>query len=291
VAVILYSALVLGGLGALLSVVLLVAARRFAVYEDPLINAVEDALPGANCGGCGFAGCRAFAESIVRTRDADAFCPVGGRETAERIAGMLGMEVSGKEPPVAVVMCVGSLDGASFVGRYDGVMDCRAAAIIDGGERVCPYGCLGLGTCRAACQYDAISIIEGVARVDPEKCTGCGSCVKACPRGIIRMVPRGSRVYVACSSHDVGKLIRGYCRFGCIGCRLCVKTCEHNAVQFSDNLARVDPDKCTRCGQCIAVCKPKTIQGADLSPEALEASKKPPRKRKPAKPATREANP
>lgn len=267
---VLYPTLVLGGLGALLSLVLLVAARKFAVYEDPLIGAVEGALPNANCGACGQAGCHAFADALVRTRDESMFCPPGGSDTAQKIAELLGMKASDKVAPVAVVMCKGNREAASFVGRYAGIEDCRAAALIDGGTKVCPYGCFGLGSCADACDYDAIDIVDGIALVNEEKCVGCGACVKACPRSIIRMAPRETRVFVACASHDGGKAVRAYCKVGCIGCKKCVKACGDDAMQFDSFLARVDHEKCTECGACIGACPRNIIFGIRLSDDAMK---------------------
>ncbi len=266
---VLYPALFLGGLGAVLSFILLLAARKFAVYEDPLVAAVLDALPNANCGACGYPGCRQFALEYVKSRDTNMFCPPGGREVAVKVAGLLGLEASPGEAPVAMVLCLGSRDKTKQIGRYEGLDDCRAAALIDGGTKVCPYGCLGYASCERACDYGAICMEDGLARVDGEKCVGCGACVAACPRGIIRMGPRGTRVWVACSSHDTGKAVRGYCEVGCIGCKRCVKVCPDDAMQFDDFLARVDHEKCTACGACIAACPRDTIVGVGLTAEAL----------------------
>lgn len=265
---ILYPVLVLGGLGGALAVLLLVAARRFAVHEDPLVAAVEGALPGANCGGCGKAGCHAFAEALVATRDTRLYCPPGGSETAARAAELLGIEVSARDPQVAVVMCRGDHAASSTVGRYAGLPDCRAASLVDGGEKACSYGCLGLGSCVTACQFGAIRIENGIAVVDPGRCTACGLCIPACPRGIIRMAPTPTRVFVGCVSHDVGKTVRAVCTLGCIGCKRCVKACEYGAIQFDANLARVDDDRCTKCGACIAACPRNVIFDVGLSPEA-----------------------
>ena len=265
---VLFPTLVLGGLGTALSVILLVAARKFAVYEDPLIAAVEDALPKANCGACGQAGCHAFADTLVKTRDTSLFCPPGGSETAVKVAALLGMEASTAEVPLAIVMCRGNAEAASFVGRYDGIDSCRAATLVDGPTKLCPYGCVGLGSCVAACDYDAIHIVDGIALVEDADCVGCGACVKACPKGLIRMGPRATRVVVGCVSHDMGKAVRGYCEVGCIGCKRCVKACKFDAMQFDDNLARVDHEKCTECGACIAACGRDIIFGVHLSEEA-----------------------
>lgn len=283
---VLVPAVVLGGLGALLSLVLLVAARRFAVWEDPLVKAVEAALPGVNCGACGFAGCHDFAVKIVGTRDDRMFCPPGGRAASAKVGGLLGMAVEGKDPPVAVVMCRGARGVASFAGEYDGLEDCRAAALVEGGRKACPYGCVGLGACVRACAWEAIAIRDGISEVLPETCVGCGACVKACPRGIIRMAPRAERVWVGCVSHDPGKLVRGYCRVGCIGCKRCVKSCAHDAVQFDNNLARIDHDKCTLCGACVATCPQKVIFDHGLGPDAAARAHPPPKAAGSAEPAT-----
>lgn len=277
---VLYPALVLGVLGAVLSFVLLVAARKFAVWEDPLVAAVESALPNANCGACGFAGCHDYAVNLVKTRSETMFCPPGGKGTAEKTAGLLGIAASGKETPVAEVMCRGTAGVATCSGAYEGLSDCRAAQLVDGGTKNCPYGCVGLGSCVKACGYGAIEIRDGIAVVLPEKCIGDGACVKACPRGIIRMVPRSARVWVGCVSHDFGKTVKNYCSVGCIGCKRCLKACKFDAIQFDGNLSRVDHDKCTLCGACVAVCPQKIILDLNLSPEARATAHPPPKEKK-----------
>jgi electron transport complex protein RnfB len=282
---VLIPAAVMGGLGTLLAVILLLAARRFAVYEDPLVAAVEAALPNANCGACGFAGCHDFAAKLVDTRDERMFCPPGGKDTAAKVGSLLGLAVEGREPPVAVVLCRGARGVANFAGEYEGLSDCRAAALVEGATKVCPYGCVGLGSCVKACAYDAIVIRDGIAQVIPEKCIGDGSCVKACPRGIIRMAPRAERVFVACVSHDAGAAVRKYCKVGCIGCKRCVKACTFDAMQFDHNLARVDHDKCTECGACVGTCPQHVIGDVGLTGEAHAKAHPPPKAQPAATPA------
>jgi Na+-translocating ferredoxin:NAD+ oxidoreductase subunit B len=282
---------VLGGLGALLSLILLVAARKFAVYEDPLVAAVEGALPNANCGGCGCAGCHDFAVKVVTTRDEKLFCPPGGKATSRKVGTLLGMTVEGKDPPVAVVMCRGGRGVATFAGEYGGLEDCKAAALIDGGTKACPYGCVGLGSCVRACSYGAITLQDGIAVVDAKKCIGDGACVKACPRGIIRMAPGPARVWVGCVSHDPGKTVRAVCAIGCIGCKACVKACKFDAMQFDNNLARVDHEKCTLCGACVAACTRHVIFDAGLSAEQLAAAHPPPKPKPEKKEAAATATP
>ncbi|HQL49289.1 MAG TPA: RnfABCDGE type electron transport complex subunit B, partial [Holophaga sp.] len=180
VRLILLTILVLGGVALLAGVVLYLAAKKFAVFEDPLIGEVESLLPGANCGGCGFAGCHAFAEKVAETKDPELFCPVGGPSLAARIAGALGQEALATQRNVARVLCNGG-GNAVTSGIYQGIPSCAAVAIAGTSTLVCPFGCLGLADCVRACPFDALHMVDGVARVDEEACTGCGKCVKACP--------------------------------------------------------------------------------------------------------------
>ncbi|OQA37260.1 MAG: Electron transport complex protein rnfB [Acidobacteria bacterium ADurb.Bin340] len=270
VRLILLTILVLGGVALLAGVVLYLAAKKFAVFEDPLIGEVESLLPGANCGGCGFAGCHAFAEKVAETKDPELFCPVGGPSLAARIAGALGQEALATQRNVARVLCNGG-GNAVTSGIYQGIPSCAAVAIAGTSTLVCPFGCLGLADCVRACPFDALHMVDGVARVDEEACTGCGKCVKACPRGLIEMAPHAQAVYVACKSTDPGAVVRKYCSVGCIGCKACERVCTFSAVSVDQGLASIQPDLCEACMKCVEACKPATIR-LTRAPEAKEAA-------------------
>jgi len=269
------AAVFLGALGAILATMLIAASRKFYVYEDPRITQVEDALPGANCGGCGFPGCAGFAKHVVESRDPDALCPPGGAEVRSSVAGILGMKAGAAEPGTAQVRCKGSDDKAKSLGTYVGIQDCTAADLVMGGHKICPYGCLGLGTCVRACQFGALSIVGGIAVVDEDRCTGCMKCVAECPRGIINMLDKGPRVVVDCHSQDKGALVKKYCQVGCFTCMICVKKCPKKAISLNDKRIEIDQDKCTGCGICIGVCPQNVINGyhgAGAQPPAEEAA-------------------
>ncbi len=248
----------MGGVALVAGIILYIAAKKFAVFEDPLIGEVEALLPGANCGGCGLAGCHAFAEKIVETKDLNTYCPVGGSAVASKIAAALGLEATFSEKMVARVYCSGGIRAVK-VGEYQGIQSCAAMAINNSSDLVCPYGCLGLADCVKACPFDAIHMVDGVAVVDDAKCTACSKCIVACPRALIALTPYAKTVYVACKSPDPGAVVRKYCSVGCIGCKACVKACAFDAVTCDATLAVIDPAKCTECMACVAACKPTTI--------------------------------
>ena len=250
--------MILFGVG--MAIMLVVASRKFHVEENPLIEEVLEALPGANCGGCGFAGCRGFAEEKVKNPEGEAFCPPGGAKVCAAIAGILGVAVTSQKPLVARMKCAGTNDVSAMVGDYEGIQDCRAAMIVYPGQKICPYGCIGLGSCMKACQFGAITLANGIARIDEDKCVGCRACVAACPKHLIEMLPKDCRIYVACSSNDRGGQVRTACSAGCIGCMQCQKTCPVGAITVTEFLARVDPEKCINCGKCVAVCPVQVIQ-------------------------------
>jgi electron transport complex protein RnfB len=225
--------------------VLAMAARVFAVEVDPRTKEIEEELPGANCGACGLPGCAELAKRIAEGKaDVDA-CPVGGEEVARSIAEIMGVDYAGgKSKKVALVLCSGRDDVAPKQYYYNGVYDCTSAEILFGGDKACPYGCLGMGTCVGVCPFDAIEITsKGVAVVDPEKCTGCGKCIEACPKNIIKLVPSDKHVHILCSSHDKGGKVRKYCSTGCIGCMRCVKEAPEGAIEMDDNLAVINYKK------------------------------------------------
>lgn len=261
---------ILSALGLLLSLVLYLIAKKFRVEEDPRIDEVEKLMPGANCGGCGFTGCRAFAEAAVKASDlSNNYCPVGGSETMKKVAAFLGYEVGEKAPQVAVVRCNGSCEARPEINVYDGLKSCRVKAGLYAGDTGCAFGCLGCGDCVAACQFGALSMnpVTGLPEVDETKCTGCGSCVKACPKKIIELRnkgPRSMRVYVACSSKDKGVVARKACSAACIGCGKCSKVCAAEAITVADNLAYIDFTKCRLCKKCVNECPTGAIHAVNF---------------------------
>lgn len=257
---ILFSGLSIGGLGLLFGLGLGVAAKKFAVEVNPLIAAVREALPSANCGACGYAGCDAFAKAVVEGDAKTNGCPVGGASCAEAVAAIMGEEAGTMEATTAFVKCKGTCDVAKEKYHYYGLSDCTAANYLQGqGSKQCTYGCLGLGSCVKACMFGAIDIIDGVAVINEEKCTSCGMCVEACPKNIIEIIPADAHIRVDCNSQEKGKDTRAACSVGCIGCQKCSKVCEYDAIEFINGLAHIDYEKCTRCGACVEACPMKTI--------------------------------
>ena len=252
---------ILAALGLLVGLFLGFAGKKFAVETDEREERVREALPGNNCGGCGYAGCDALAKAIVSGTAPVSACPVGGAAVSETIAAVMGVKAETVERKTAYVRCSGSCDKVTFRYEYYGQADCRALAVVPGGgERACTHGCLGYGSCVRACQFDAIHVVDGVAAVDMEKCTACGQCAKACPQNLIELVPVSAKYRVACSSTDRGAAVRAVCAQGCIGCRICEKQCESSAIRVEDNLAKIDYGKCTGCGKCAAKCPAKVIR-------------------------------
>ena len=302
-------------LGLLLAVVLFLVAKKFKVEEDPRIDEVEKVMPGANCGGCGFAGCRAFAQACVNAPNLDNnFCPVGGNEVMKKVAAVLGMEVKEKAPMVAVVRCNGTCENRPKTNVYDGYRSCKVMAALYTGDTGCAYGCLGCGDCVAACQFGAISMDPetGLPVVDEEKCTGCGACAKACPKKVIELRnkgPKGRRVFVSCVNMEKGAAARKACKAACIGCGKCEKECPFGAITVEHNVAYIDFNKCKLCRKCVVVCptgaihdvnfptpapkpKPAAAPAKPAEPKveaaAAPVSKPAPAKTEPAKPENKE---
>ncbi len=258
--IIIYSILVIGTIGLLFGLILSYAGEKLKVETDPRIDEVNDVLPGANCAGCGFTGCMAFAEAVVEGTAKPNGCPVGGDSVAEAVSKVLGIESSSSDKQIAFVKCGGTCDKAHDKYNYYGMDDCNAASILAGGtKKGCSYGCMGLGSCVKKCNFDAIHVIDGIAVVDIEKCVGCQACVDACPKTLINMVPEKIKVHVNCNSNDKGKAVKENCSVGCIGCKLCEKECKFDAIHVDNFLAKVDYDKCKNCGMCVKVCPTSAI--------------------------------
>ena len=247
----------------ILGLILAFASKLFAVETNQKAEQIAELLPGANCGGCGYAGCSALAEAI-----ADGKAPIDGckslsQQSIDTIAKILGVssKAAGKRYR-AQVMCSGTHDLAQKKYIYAGVDDCISANKLAGGDKLCPNGCIGLGTCAGACKFDAIHIINGVAAVDYEKCTACGACVSACPKGIIRLIPYDAKHWVGCSSVDKGNITKAYCSVGCIGCKICEKNCPTGSITINNSVASINYDTCTGCGICEEKCPRKIIWSA-----------------------------
>lgn len=257
---ILSAAAVVGVVGIFVGLFLGVAGIRFHVDKDEKEEAVLAALPGNNCGGCGYAGCSGLAAAIAKGEAPVNGCPVGGEAVSSKIAAIMGVEAGASERKVAFVACMGDCEKAKQDYEYTGQHDCRIMGFVPGGgPKSCSNGCLGFGSCVEACPFDAIHVVNGVAVVDKEKCKACGKCVEACPKHLISLIPYKAKYAVSCSSADKGPVTMKACQAGCIGCGLCVRNCPAQAVTVTDFHAAIDQEKCTGCGTCAEKCPKKCI--------------------------------
>ncbi|MFA5849322.1 MAG: Fe-S cluster domain-containing protein [Bacteroidales bacterium] len=262
---IIFTIVSLSVLGLVLSLILYLVSQKFKVVEDPRIDGVQELLPAANCGGCGYAGCRAFAEACVNAENLDKlYCPVGGNAVMQNVAGYLGVKVAEKTPQIAVVRCNGTCDNRPKTSNYDGYSSCAVMANLFAGDTDCRYGCLGQGDCELSCKFDAIKMDPktGLPEVDEEKCTACGACVKVCPKMIIELRNKGlknRRIFVSCINKDKGGVAKKACVVACIGCTKCQKVCPYDAITMSNNLAYIDYNKCKLCRKCVIECPTRAI--------------------------------
>lgn len=265
---------ILGGLGLVFGLVLAAASKVFYVETDPRLDQLNECLPGANCGGCGFAGCGAYAEAVLKGEAPVGKCASGGNDAAKAMAAIMGVQAEEVTRKVAMVRCSGArtfdaegnlTKGAKMKATYEGFHDCLAASKVGGsGPLSCKFGCLGYGSCTRVCKYGAISVKNGVAVVDEDLCVGCMACAQVCPRKVITAVEPDRNVIIACNSLAKGAVTNRACTIGCIGCGKCMKTCPSGAITITNNLAQIDYSKCTNCGQCATVCPKGLIKDSNV---------------------------
>jgi Na+-translocating ferredoxin:NAD+ oxidoreductase RNF subunit RnfB len=263
--IIFFTIIALVAIGVLSAVILYFVAQKFKVDEDPRIDTVTETLPAANCGGCGYAGCRNFAEELVKADDISAlFCPVGGNTVMVTIAQILGKTVDAKDPLVAVVRCNGTFEHRPRTNVYDGASSCAIQHALYTGDTDCPYGCLGCGDCTTFCKFDALSMNpeSGLPVINDAKCTACGACVKSCPRNIIELRKKDKKdrkIFVSCVNKDRGGIAKKYCAVACTGCTKCLKICTFNAIKIENNLAYIDHNVCKMCRKCPSECTTHSV--------------------------------
>lgn len=266
------SVIVLGSIGIIGAVLLFFAAKKFYVHEDPRIARVEECLPGANCGGCGYSGCHAFASACASAGSLDGlYCPGAGADGMEKIASILGLAAGHTEPRVAVLHCNGSCENRPRRASYDGARSCAILNSIAAGASDCSFGCLGMGDCVDACSFRAIHInpVTGLPVINQDTCSGCGACTRSCPRGLLELRPKGPkgrRVFVACANKERGALAVKECKVSCMGCGKCARACPFEAIAVTENLAYIDPAKCRLCRKCVDQCPTHAIATANFPP-------------------------
>lgn len=250
-------------MGLILGTLLGLFKKLFAVQTDPKVAEVRESLSGANCGGCGYAGCDAFASAVVKGEAPVNGCVAGGPACAQKLAMIMGITSGESKPRVAVVMCGGSRETAAFKGVYNGVKTCVAAALSVNGLKKCAFGCIGFGDCAEKCPFGAINMGDnGLPIVDYDLCVGCGRCVKVCPKHIITLLDKDTKgAFAICSCHNENRpQIKKDCSVGCIKCGICVKKCQEHCIDLESGIPKVDYAKCTSCGTCVSACPDKVFK-------------------------------
>lgn len=246
-------------MGLLAGILLTAASKIFEVKTDERINQINDVLPQANCGACGYAGCADYANAIITKGAPTNLCRPGGKKAAEKISEITGTEAGEIIPHVATLHCNGNCNATDVKFNFAGIQTCSSVKRYYSGNSSCAFGCVGFGDCSKVCDRNAISIVNGIAHIDSEKCLGCGQCVPVCPGSLITIKPKNNKTIVRCSSKDNGKATKLSCKNGCIGCKMCEKVCESGAITVNDFHASIDYSKCTDCGKCAEKCPVKVI--------------------------------
>lgn len=249
-------------IGFILGVLLGLFKKIFAVKIDPKIQEVRDALSGANCGGCGYAGCDSFAEAVVKGEAPTNGCVAGGAACAVKIASIMGGSAGEVRPKVVFLACNGTKDCAKDKGEYLGPKTCRDANLVTGGTKKCSFGCIGFGDCVSSCPFGALSMSkDGIPVVDREKCVACGKCVKSCPKNLFYFIYKDEKGSIArCSSRSENKAqIRKDCTAGCFKCGMCVRKCPEHIIELVNGIPEIKREKCTLCGECVKACPDKVL--------------------------------
>lgn len=260
----------LGVLGLILGAFLAIASKKLRVEVDQNIAAINEVLPGANCGACGFPGCSGLAEAIVKGEAEVDACLPGKDEVAKKVAKLMGVEVTGgADRKVAQLKCYGGSENSTDRFIYEGIEDCKAAVHIFNGQKACEFACLGFGTCAKVCPFNAITMGDNnLPIVDYDKCTGCNKCVVECPKHVLELVGISHKVHVRCSNTEGARDARANCKVACIKCKICERNCPTEAIKVlpqekGGSIAVIDYDKCTNCGICVEKCPNKTIHMID----------------------------
>lgn len=271
---VMYSVLTLLGLGLVTATVLAIASRVFYVEEDPRVEAVMDALPGANCGGCGYAGCEGYAVAVVNDPEIPANkCCAGGESVSIAVGELTGKTVGAAEPLRSFRRCDKVHGEVAMRYDYQGVPSCAAAALLFEGAYACRFSCLGYGDCVEVCPFEAITVSDGLSYINWNKCIGCGLCVPACPRNSLELIPLRSRVSIFCSTKDKLKAVMEVCKAGCINCGKCVKKCPAGAISNKSGRIEIDHRLCLSYGEdcqmaCIDSCSRGGLHPMCASPAA-----------------------
>ena len=257
---VIYAVLSLSIIGTLLGGLLAYVAGVFTVTVNEKIVSISEVLPGVNCGGCGYAGCGAYAKGIVENDASTGLCAAISDDEIKKIANIVGVDADKADRKRAMVMCFGGDEKTKKKYKYIGISDCDTVNKLGGGSKKCVHACLGLGDCVKKCKFDAIKLENGIAVIDAKLCRMCGVCISSCPKGIIKSIPYKVGYYVQCSSKDKGIVTRANCEIGCIACKLCEKACRYGAITVNDNSASINYDLCKYCGECATACPRKIIR-------------------------------
>lgn len=246
-------------IGIAVGIILGICSNRLKTKTGGIVEKLTAILPGKDCGACGYPSCEAFANALANKEVRPNKCSIAEIGTIAQLARMSGQKAYRTQKMRAQIMCSGTTDLAPKKFKYDGIMDCVSVAQLGTGDKSCPYGCLGYGTCVKVCPFNAIKVENGVAVVEYEKCVGCGLCADACPKHLIRMVPYDSEYWVGCHARSKGETVKSYCGVGCVGCGICADNCSVDAIKVVNNLAIIDYKKCIQCGTCFEKCPRSTI--------------------------------